>query len=69
MSTSPTPLSYPKRIKRALLLEVEVHTFDEEKYFLSKNLDDDFLGDLSRGFFPEINLTLLTIDGVKNPVR
>lgn len=64
-TTQPSSASYPKHISRTLELEVEVSTLEEENYFSSMNLDDDLIGDLARGFFPEIGLTLISVNKIK----
>ena len=65
--TSPTPPLYPKTIARSLLLLARVNSLDEEKYFTSKDPSDNLLGDLALNFFPEVGITLISIDGVAIP--
>jgi hypothetical protein len=66
MPTPPPPL-YPKTIARSLTLLARVNTLDEEKYFLSKDPTDNLQGDLAINFFPEVGITLISIDGIAVP--
>ncbi len=66
-NASPTPPLYPKTVARTLVLLARVNSLDEEKYFTSKDLSDNFLGDLVLGFCPEVGVSLISIDGVAIP--
>ena len=63
--TQSTKHPYPKRITRTFTCEVEVLNKEEEEYFTSTDVADNILADLSVGFFPDIRLGLVSINGIK----